>query len=370
MAGIPCALMRGGTSKGGVFLAADLPAEPAERDALLLRVMGSPDVRQIDGLGGAHPLTSKVAVVSPSADDEADVDYLFLQVVVDAAVVSGSQTCGNMLAAVGPFAVLRGLVPATDGVTDVRVRLVNTGALAVLRVQTPGGVVTFAGDTEITGVPGTAAPVEIVAVPSATPLLPTGRARQVLAGLEATCIDNGMPSVLVRAADLGLAGTEEPAVLEADPALRARVDAVRAEAAAAMGLSTDLAATTVPKIVLVSGPKGGGSLTTRSFIPERVHQAIGVLGAATVAAAVRLPGSVAADVAVAPAAGEPVRVEHPSGFLDVDARLGEAGEVLSTSVLRTARLILDGTVYPGPDRATSENSQNTQTSPAGSAPAA
>lgn len=350
--GVRCALMRGGTSKGAVFLAEELPTDPAERDALLLRIMGSPDPRQIDGLGGAHPLTSKVAVVSPSPLPDVDVDYLFLQVVVDRPVVADTQTCGNMLAAVGPFAVQRGLVPALPERTEVRVRLVNTGTTALLRVLTPGGEVTYRGDTEVTGVPGTAAPVEIVTEPSDKPLLPTGRVRDRLAGHEVTCVDNGMPSVLVRANALGPSGTEPPAELEADPELRRRVRAVRLAAAQAMGLNPDPDVSTVPKVVLLAPPAGGGTVATRSFIPERVHQAIGVLGAASVAAAIRLPGSVADGVAEVPPPGEPLRIEHPTGFLDVNVAPGPDLEqpVGATSVLRTARMIFDGTVHPGPAR--------------------
>lgn len=350
MTGVRCALMRGGTSKGAVFLADDLPSDATERDALLLRIMGSPDVRQIDGLGGAHPLTSKVAVVSLSADPDVDVDYLFLQVVVDQPTVSSSQTCGNMLAAVGPFAIERGLVPAEDGSTRVRVRLVNTGAVAMLRVQSPGGVVTYDGDTEVTGVPGTAAPVEIVAVPSDHPLLPTGHPTDHLAGYDVTCVDNGMPTVVVRASDLGRSGDESPDDLEADEKLVAQVRAIRAEAAAAMGLDTDLDATTVPKIVLVSAPRDGGAIATRSFIPDRVHQAIGVLGAASVAATLRIDGTVARDLADLPTGDDTLRIEHPSGFLDVRVTAGTDRPIASTSVLRTARMILDGTVHPGPER--------------------
>lgn len=355
MSGLPVALMRGGTSKGAVLLASDLPVDPVERDALLLRVMGSPDPRQIDGLGGAHPLTSKVAVVSPSTDagteegaeGGADVDYLFLQVVVDAPVVSDSQTCGNMLAAVAPFAIERGLVAARDGVTPVRVRLVNTGAVATLRVRTPGGVVTYDGEAELSGVPGTAAPVEIDVAPSAQPLLPTGNVRDVLAGIEATCVDNGMPSVIVRAADLGVRGDESPEVLEADEELAGRVREVRAAAVAAMGLDPDLEATTVPKIVLASAPREGGTIATRSFIPVRVHQAIGVLAAATVAAAAALEGSIAAEVA-APIRDGRIRVEHPTGFLDLAVESDDEGGIVRTTVVRTARLIMDGVVHPAP----------------------
>ncbi|WP_062461959.1 4-oxalomesaconate tautomerase [Demequina soli] len=350
MTGIPCALMRGGTSKGPVFLASDLPADPAARDGLLLRIMGSPDVRQIDGLGGAHPLTSKVAVVSPSPDATADVDYLFLQVVVDDAVVSTSQTCGNMLAAVAPFAIDRGLVPARDGATEVRVRLVNTGAIAALTVRTPGGEVTYAGDAAISGVPGTAAPIEVALEGSSGALLPTGRPVDVLDGVEATLIDNGMKSVLVRAADLGLSGGEAPADLEADAALVERIVRIRAAAFPLMGIDGTPETTTTPKIVLVSAPAAGGAIRTRSFIPFRVHEAIGVLGASSVAAAVRVPGTVADGLAVAPAAGAPLRVEHPTGYLDlhVDPAAGDRTGVGPARVVRTARMIMDGRVFPRP----------------------
>lgn len=350
MNGIACALMRGGTSKGAVFLARDLPSDPGARDDILLRVMGSPDVRQIDGLGGAHPLTSKVAIVAASTDDDIDVDYLFLQVVVDQAVVSTSQTCGNMLAAVGPFAIERGLVPAVDGHTVVRVRMVNTGTVAALTVRTPGGVPAYAGETAISGVPGTAAPVDISVEASDGALLPTGSVVDEVAGVAATLIDNGMPSVIVRAADLGVAGTESPAMLESDETLVGLVAAIRAAAFERMALAGTPATTTTPKVVLVAPPADGGSLGTRSFIPHRVHEAIGVLGAASVAAAVRLPGSVARAIAVVPADDVPVRVEHPTGYLDlrVASAPGDPGSVGATTVVRTARLLMDGIVYPRP----------------------
>lgn len=356
MSGVRCALMRGGTSKGIVLMAADLPAAPSARDALLLRLMGSPDERQIDGLGGAHPLTSKVAVVSPSVDPAIDVDYLFLQVVVDAAVVSDSQTCGNMLAAVAPFAIERGLVAAADPVTTVRVRMVNTDSVATLRVRTPGATVTYAGDAELSGVPGTAAPVEIDAEPGGRPLLPTGRPSDVLAGVEATCVDNGMPSVIVRAKDLGVVGDETPADLEADESLVAKIHHIRMAAVAAMGLDPDLEATTVPKIVLASAPRDGGTIATRSFIPRRVHQAIGVLGAASVAAAVATRGSVLDGLAEPIRAGR-VRVEHPSGFLDL--RVEERDGILArTTLVRTARLLMDGVAYPAPVRSASPQKES------------
>lgn len=353
---VRCAVMRGGSSKGLVVLASDLPADRSTRDDLLLRLMGSPDPRQVDGLGGAHPLTSKVAIVSAASDGLADVDYLFLQVHLDEPVVSTSQTCGNILAAVGPFAVERGLVAAAhDGVTDVRVRMVNTGAVATVQVATPGGVVTYDGDARMSGVPGTAAAVTISVDATTGSLFPTGRLRDDFAGLTVTCIDNGMPSVIVRADDLGCTGHESPEELEARAQVVRRVRELRAAAVQTMGLDSDLRASTVPKIVLVSPPCNGGAIATRSFIPVRVHQAIGVLGAASVAAALVVPGTVAHDVAADHADGA-VQIEHPTGFLDVSTTLlpattpGQLPTVSGTSVVRTARLLMDGLAHPGPAR--------------------
>jgi 4-oxalomesaconate tautomerase len=215
--GVPCLLMRGGTSKGAYFLAGDLPADPAVRDELLLRVMGSPDERQIDGLGGAHPLTSKVAVVSPSTGPDADVDYLFLQAAVDRPEVSARQNCGNILAGVGPFAVERGLVPAGGERTSVRIHMLNTGDRATATFPIPGGRVEYAGDTGIAGVPGTAAPVVIEFPPGGGPLLPTGEVRDEIDGVSVTCVDNGMPTVLIAASDPRSPATSRPATWRRTP---------------------------------------------------------------------------------------------------------------------------------------------------------
>lgn len=332
--------MRGGTSKGAYFLASDLPADPAERDELLLRIMGSPDDRQIDGIGGAHPLTSKVAVVSPSASPETDVDYLFLQVVVDQPVVTDKQNCGNILAGIGPFAVERGLVPAGDETTTVRIRMVNTDSIAVATFATPGGRVRYDGDLAIDGVPGTAAPIEIefegvAGSSTGGRLFPTGNPSDEVDGVRVTLVDNGMPSVLLRASDVGVRGDESPADLEADEALNARIQRLRLAAGELMGLG-DVGDATVPKMVLLSPPTRGGTISTRSFIPVRVHTSIGVLGALTVAAGIREAGAVGHDLADLPDAGRPMRIEHPTGHFDVTP----------TSVLRTARKLLDGTVFP------------------------
>ncbi len=345
--------MRGGTSKGLYFLKSSLPDNVEERDRILLAAMGSPDEKQIDGVGGAHPLTSKVAVVSASDDDAADVDYLFLQVVVDRAQVSDGQNCGNILAGVGPFAINNGLVKASEDVTTVRIRMLNTGGIAVAQVLTPGGEVSYAGDAEIDGVPGSAAPVMLdfadVAGSSCGALLPTGNSVDVIDGIEVTCVDNGMPVVLLRAEDLGKTGQESPAELEADEELKARVEAIRLQVGPMMNLG-EVSERTVPKMSLVSRPQAGGVLNTRTFIPHRVHQSIGVLGAASVAAACCIPGSVVEAVTEISAGGE-IKVEHPSGSFTVDIEISQAEDGFSISrsaLLRTARLLMDGNVYvPG-----------------------
>lgn len=355
LASVPCTIMRGGTSKGLFFHADDLPAERDARDRLLLAAMGSPDVRQIDGLGGAHPLTSKVAVISRSAHPDAQVDYLFLQVAVDEARVTDSQNCGNLLAAVGPWSIDNGLVGAAGDETPVRIHMVNTRSMAVARVDTRQGMVQYEGTARIDGVPGTAAPVALefldVAGSSCGSLLPTGNVMDRQDGLEITCIDNGMPVILVRAADLGLTGAETPAQLEANEPLKVRIEAVRLAMGERMNLG-DVTRKTVPKVCLVSAPRAGGHLRTATFIPHRVHEAIGVLGAVSVATACVIPGSVAQQVASrADSAGSRVEVEHPTGFFSVDVQVetGAAGmQVRRASLLRTARKLMQGRVFvPG-----------------------
>ncbi|TPE44135.1 4-oxalomesaconate tautomerase, partial [Amaricoccus solimangrovi] len=317
--GIPCLWMRGGTSKGAYFLASDLPAEPAARDATLLRIMGSPDPRQIDGIGGADPLTSKVAILSPSTRPDADVDYLFLQVFVDRPLVSDAQPCGNILAGVGPAAIERGLVPVAGDTTPVRVHMLNTGEIATARVETPGGRVNYAGDTAIDGVPGTAAAVplmfENIAGSMTGALLPTGNDVDVIDGVDCVLIDNGMPCVILRAEDVGATGGETREELEGNAALKARLEAIRLKAGPLMNLG-DVAAKSAPKMTLVSAPTEGGAIATRSFIPHRVHASIGVLAAVTVATACLRPRGPAAGLARIPADGRYL-IEHPTGAAEV-----------------------------------------------------
>ena len=346
--GVPCLWMRGGTSKGAYFLASDLPADEAARDDLLLRVMGSPDAAQIDGIGGADPLTSKVAILGPPSRTDADVDYLFLQVFVDRPLVSGAQGCGNILAGVGPAAIERGLVVAEDGETVVRIHMLNTGEIAVARVNTPGGRVRYDGEAAIDGVPGTAAPIPLmfqnIAGSMTGALLPTGNAVDVVEGVDCTLIDNGMPIVVMRAADFGLTGQESREDLDADADLKARIEKIRLAVGPMMNLG-DVTEKSVPKMTLVSSPAHGGAINTRSFIPHRAHATIGVFAAVSVATACTLKGSPAAELASIPADGRYL-VEHPSGAAEVLIETDGAGRMVAAGTLRTARKLFDGRVFP------------------------
>lgn len=351
MTSAPCMWMRGGTSKGGYFLASDLPADVAQRDAFLLRAMGSPDPRQIDGMGGADPLTSKVAVVRKSDRAGIDVDYLFLQVFVDQPLVSDQQNCGNILAGVGPFAIERGLVAPTGEETRVAIYMENTGQVAVATVETPGGQVNYAGDARIDGVPGSHAPVPLefrdTAGSSCGALLPTGNAVDVIEGVPCTLIDNGMPCVVFRAEDVGATGYESREELESDAfaPIRAKIEAIRLAAGPLMNLG-DVTDKTVPKMTLVAPPRHGGAVTTRVFIPHRAHASIGVLGAVTAATACLVPGSPAAAVAQIPEGRrKTLSIEHPSGEMSCVLEVDEGGVVTSSALLRTARKLMDGTIY-------------------------
>lgn len=349
---VRCMLMRGGTSKGAYFLAGDLPADPARRDAVILAAMGSPDQRQIDGVGGAHPLTSKVAVVGRSAEPGIDVDFLFGQVLLDQAKVDTTPNCGNILSGVGPFAIERGLVAARDPLTRVKVRTVNTGTIAELAIETPGGRVNYEGTARIDGVPGTAAPIPIDFLDAAGSvcgaLLPTGNVVDEIDGVPCTLIDNGMPVIVMAASAFGRSGHESKAALDEDRALKAAIEAIRLKAGPLMNLG-DVAAKVVPKICLVSEPADGGHVCTRSFIPHACHDAIGVFAAVSVATAAVLPGSPANRVARLPQGRTKVlSVEHPTGEFTVRLEVGgtaDAPVVERAGLLRTARLLFDGTVF-------------------------
>lgn len=356
ISGVRCMVMRGGTSKGLYLAREDLPADPGRRDDLLLRLMGSPDARQIDGLGGGHPLTSKVAIVAPATDDDgADVEYLFLQLGVEQALVTDRQNCGNLLAGVGPFAMERGWVHPNGDQATVRIRMLNSGGIAVARFPTVDGLPRYEGETAISGTPGTAAAISVsfrdIAGGSCGALLPTGNVQDILAGVPVTCVDNGMPVVTIRATDLGVDGAETCEELEDDRNLRRTLERIRAEAGRAMHLG-DVTQTTVPKLTIVSPPRGDGHVTTRTFIPHRCHTSIGVLGAVSVATACRLPGSVGIDVLRSGDDPSLVTLEHPTGTFTaaVTLTVGPDGRPTTeeAGIIRTARKLMDGTAFPRP----------------------
>lgn len=347
---IPCSVMRGGSSKGLFFLVDDLPADVATRDRILVAAMGS-DVRQIDGMGGADPLASKVAIVGKSSRDDADIDYLFVQIVVGEGRVDTTPNCGNMLAGTGPFAIEHGLVPVQGDTTSVRVHMVNSESLCELVVQTPGGAVRYDGDAVISGVPGTAAPILCnyldVAGSACGSLFPTGNSRDKVQGIDVTCVDNGMPVVVLRATDLGVTGYESCDELNADDGLRQRLEQIRIEIGPRMNLG-DVKRKVVPKMSLIAPPRAGGHVATRTFIPHDCHAAIGVLGAVSVATACITPHSVAEGIAVVPAgAKKRFSVEHPSGEFSVEldvAASADRPEVRKAGLIRTARLLFRGEV--------------------------
>jgi 4-oxalomesaconate tautomerase len=350
MRAIPCMLMRGGTSRGPFFLESDLPADTAARDRVLLAAMGSPDPRQIDGLGGAHPLTSKVGIVRRSTRPGVDLDFLFAQLQPDNDTVDVTPNCGNMLAAVLPFALERGLLPIADGVTTARILTLNTDMQCDVTVQTPGGRLRYGGDARIDGVPGTAAPISINFLDTAgsvcPSLLPSGRVLDRVAGVDATLIDNGMPMVLVRAADFGITGYESVAEMNANTALRARIEALRLAAGPLMGLG-DVKSKNYPKMCLIAAPRDGGAVATRCFIPHVCHESIGVLAAVTVATACVLKGSVADGIATVPdGAQKTLAIEHPTGEFSVELALDpdHPEQVTRAALLRTARPIMRGEV--------------------------
>lgn len=345
---IPFMQFRGGSSKGLYFLASDLPSDPTERDQIILSAVGR-EARQIDGLGGGHPLTSKVAVVSRSARPDADVDFLFVQVVVGEDRVDTTPNCGNILAGVGPFAIEAGLIPVQGETTTVRVYMLNSENLCELTIQTPNGKVTYEGKAKIDGAPGTSAPVICnyldVAGSICGSLLPTGNTKDIIDGIPVTCIDNGMPVVVINAKDFGKTGYETCAELNNDAEFRARLEALRLKLGPLMNLG-DVSKKVVPKMTLIAPPQHGGNISTRTFIPHTCHDAIGVLGAVSVATACILPNSVAADIAVIPE-GNPkhLSVEHPSGEFSVELEQDANGQVIKAGLLRTARLLSRGEVY-------------------------
>jgi len=351
---IPCLFMRGGTSRGPFFQASDLPADVPTRDRVLLSVMGSPDKRQIDGLGGAHPLTSKVGIVTKGSTPGVDLNFLFAQLQPDNDTVDTTPNCGNMLAAVVPFALETGLVKPKGDTTTLRVLTLNTDMQCDITVQTPNGRVEYEGTARIDGSPGTSAPITInfldTAGSVAPGLLPTGKVRDLIDGIEVTCIDNGMPLVMFKATDVGRTGYESVEQLNADSELKTRIERLRIACGHAMKLG-DVTGKNYPKMTLIAAPRTAGSICTRSFIPHVCHEAIGVLAAVTVATACVLEGSITQGVASVPAGNiKKLSVEHPTGEFSVEIEVDPANpqNVTRAALLRTARLLMRGEVMvPG-----------------------
>lgn len=351
-AAIPCILIRGGTSKGPYFVTTDLPADVEARDRVLLAAMGSPDARQIDGIGGADTLTSKVAMVQPSTREGVDVDYLFAQVSVTEAFVDTAPSCGNILAGVGPFAIERGMVEATGDETVVTIFNINTNSRIEAIVKTDAGGVVYGGDTEIAGVPGAAAPVRLnfmdIVGSKTGKLLPTGKLIEEIDGVEVTLIDVAVPMMIFRAADLGKTGYESAAELDADRAFFSRMEAMRKIAGERMGLG-DVTGKVVPKVAMLAAPKGEGHVAARYFVPHKAHAAFAITGGLCVSACAVLEGSVSDQLAKRPEGDDRmVLIEHPSGVLDVALKTRGTGtdlEVVSGGAIRTARKLMAGEIY-------------------------
>ena len=350
---IPYMQFRGGSSKGLFFKATDLPADKASRNKIILAAMegvGQGDSRQIDGLGGGTSLTSKVAIVSLSAKEDADLDYLFLQVIIGKGNISTIQTCGNILAAVVPFAVECGMMKANSPNTSARINMVNTGGICEVIIETPGGKVNYAGNAKVDGVPGTAAPIICnylgTAGSTCGTLLPTGNVKDIVDGIEITCIDNGMPEVIIRASDLDITGYEMPTELDANKVLKNKLESIRLQIGKRMNLG-DVKEKTVPKICIISPPLNGGTINTRTFIPHVCHEAIGVLGAVSAATACILKGTVIDGIANI-INNNNLSIEHPTGeftiLLDVISRNGNI-TINKAGVIRTARLLSKGEVF-------------------------
>ncbi|BAZ81273.1 4-oxalomesaconate tautomerase [Sphaerospermopsis kisseleviana CS-549] len=350
--GIPCLFMRGGTSRGPYFIKQDLPSDEISRNNVLLAVMGSPDERQINGIGGGTTLTSKVAILSPSQHLWADVDYLFAQVNVLQPKVDFAPSCGNILAGVGPAAIERNLVAAVDGKTTVKIHAVNTGSLIEAVVCTPGGQVTYEGNTVIDGVPGSAAPILLnfmkIVGSKTGKLLPTGYTSEEIEGVQVTCIDVAVPMAIAQAQAFGKTGYETKTELDADTAFLQKIEVIRRLAGERMGLG-NVANSVIPKFAIIAPPRQGGSITSRYFVPDTCHAAHAVTGAICVASSTLLPGSVADGIAkVTDSQQQNIIIEHPSGKLEISLVIHQEGSEIvieRAGVIRTARLLFSGNVY-------------------------
>ncbi len=349
---IPFLFMRGGTSRGPYLNANDLPQDRAQLAEVLIAMLGSGHPLNIDGIGGGAAVTTKVAILSPSQENWADVDYFFAQVSVEDRTVDFKPTCGNILVGVGPAAIEMGLVAATGTQTEVKIRAVNTGARVVAQVQTRDGEVVYDGDAQIDGVPGTSAPVELMFMDvtggATGAMFPTGNRVDTINGIEVSCVDVAMPMAIARAADFGLTGQESAAELDNSRAFYERMEPIRVEAGKRMGMG-DVSGSVTPKFGLIAPPVAGGTALTRYFMPKNCHPSLAVTGSQCLSACLLCPGTVADGIAELPDNGPTLlRLEHPMGLLDVMmdyARDGEKFEMRSAGLTRTARKLASGEVF-------------------------
>ena len=350
---IPCLFMRGGTSRGPYIDMRDLPSDTAERDAILLKIMGSPDTRQIDGLGGAEFVTSKLVMAEPSKREGIDVDYLFAQVIIDKPVVDTSPTCGNMMTGVAPFAIERGWVEATHPETKVMIYNYNTNSIIETIVQTPYGDLNYTdGNVEIKGVPGTGAPILMNLFNQAGgktgKLFPTGNRKDIIQGVEVSIVDAGNIMMLTKATNFGLTGKEDKQFFAENKALMTKIESIRQEAGRLAGMG-DVSEIVLPKVGLLLAPQAGGSIKSMYLTPHSLHPSHAVSGAVCIGTACKAKGTVAADLAVVTEkAEEQIILEHPSGFIPVMIAVSGEGDTFTVEkagTLRTARKIMDGFVY-------------------------
>ena len=353
---IPCLLFRGGTSKGAYFLEEDMPKKAEERDALLLKIMGSPDPSQVDGIGGGTFVTSKVAIVNKSKRPGVDVDYKFIQVMVDEPIVDDKPTCGNLLSAVGVFALESGLVGIKNGETKVTVHDINTGAKVIQIIKTPGGKINYRnGDMSVAGVPGLAAPIELyfsnISGGKTGHYLPTGNPIDVFEGVEASCLDISMPTVFIEAGSLGKTGHEKREELDKDDHLLKKLAEIREYASQKMGLGSSKN-NVIPKIALISKPKSKGKsegdINIRYFTPKTCHPAVAVSAGFCLATGCFVKGTIMNKITnkEIEEGDLTINIENPSGVTPISINIpeGDISQVKGKAV-RTARVLFSGNVY-------------------------
>ena len=352
---IPAVYMRGGTSKGLLFNKHYLPKDQSKLDKYLLAALGSPDLRQINGMGGATSVTSKVCIISKSTQKNVDIDYLFAQVIIDKAKVDYGPTCGNMLSAVGPFSIENGFIDADEGETKIIIRSVNTGSIIEAVVPTPNKKIKYMGDFKIDGVPGKGAPILLKfknLVGGATgKMLPTGKPNITVKGIEVTCLDISMPIVMAKAADFGISGKETSNELNKNMELLNKIEEIRVIAGAQMGLG-DVSGKVIPKFALLSKPLNGGTITSRYFTPKTCHETHAATGTNCIASACLISDTIASKISQIEVKQEnKVTVEHPLGSIDcfVETSLSTADNendfIISCGIYRTSRKIMDGKIY-------------------------